>query len=537
MHLRSILPGFVRSSEASRRSKTTRLRLDSLEGRDIPSGGYFRIVSYNIASSSGAPRTGLDTILQGISNEHVNGRTEQLDAIALQEVESQATTTQDVANLLNAIYGAGVYKAGTVNGASTGSGTQGLVYNSQTLQLVGTEVTIGTATTTGQPRQALRYKLHPVGYPSTADFYLYDSHYKADSDATSQMRRQDEAVAIRADSDALGNVAILYTGDFNSYSSSETFYQTLLGAGSGQANDPVNRPGAWHNTATFVDIDTQAPANTPPAPLTGGGLDDRFDFQLNSGELNDHVGLDYVAGTYHTFGNNGSVALNGDINDATNTALPDLANRTTILDLETTVTDHLPVVADYRVVVPPAVSSVQINGGAAQRSRVASVKVDFTQIVSLPATPANAFQLIRQSDNAVVGLTASVMTDTATHVTLTFTGAVSDFGSLQDGRYTLTVLANLVSNANGSLDGNGDFTGGDNYVLASDASPAPPTHIFRFFGDLDGDGDTDAANFLSFRDVLLGILPYDPALDFDNSGSVDAADFLQFRNRYLLGSI
>src|SRR5262249_22700197 len=149
----------------------------------------------------------------------------------------------------------------------------------------------------------------------------------------------------------------------------------------------------------------------------------------------------YVAGSYHTFGNNGSVALNGDINDAGSTALPDLANRTTILDLETTVTDHLPVVADYRVVVPPSVAGGQINGGAAQRSRRRTVTVDFSKVVTLPANPANAFQLVRQSDSAAVGLTASVMTDTLTHVTLTFTGAVSDFGSLQDGRYTLTVLA------------------------------------------------------------------------------------------------
>src|SRR5262249_60190207 len=114
--------------------------------------------------------------------------------------------------------------------------------------------------------------------------------------------------------------------------------------------------------------------------------------------------------------------------------------------------------------------------------------------------------------------------NTATRVTLTFHGALSDLGSLEDGRYTLTVIASQVSNANGNLDGNGDGTAGDDYVLASDAAPNPPTNIFRFFGDLDGDGDADAANFLAFRDVFLGITPYNAALDFDGSGSVDAAD-------------
>jgi len=92
-------------------------------------------------------------------------------------------------------------------------------------------------------------------------------------------------------------------------------------------------------------------------------------------------------------------------------------------------------------------------------------------------------------------------------------------------------------NANGNLDGNCDGTGGDDFTLASASGSNPPTNIFRFFGDVDGNGDTDAANFLAFRDVFLGIAPYNSALDFDGGGSVDAADSLQFRNRYLLGSI
>src|SRR5262249_43717602 len=104
---------------------------------------------------------------------------------------------------------------------------------------------------------------------------------------------------------------------------------------------------------------------------------------------------------------------------------------------------------------PPCVAgnTVTINGGAVQRSRVTSVQVVFNQIGSLPANPATAFQLKRQSDNAVVGLTAIVSTDSATHVTLAFNGVLSDFGSLQDGRYTLTITASMVSSANGQLDG------------------------------------------------------------------------------------
>ena len=42
---------------------------------------------------------------------------------------------------------------------------------------------------------------------------------------------------------------------------------------------------------------------------------DRFDFQVSTGELFNGSGLEYLSGSYHTFGNNGSVAVNHDIND------------------------------------------------------------------------------------------------------------------------------------------------------------------------------------------------------------------------------
>ena len=41
----------------------------------------------------------------------------------------------------------------------------------------------------------------------------------------------------------------------------------------------------------------------------------------------------------------------------------------------------------------PAVSSVQVNGGAVQRSNVTSVAVTFNQVVTLPTNVASAFTL------------------------------------------------------------------------------------------------------------------------------------------------
>ena len=308
---------------------------------------HLRVAVYNVTSTGGTPRAGLGEILQAIGEETVGGRARPMDVLALQEVQRQATTTQAVVNILNGIYGPGVYARGTMDGATTGGGTQGLVYNTQTLQLLG-EARIGTASTSGQPRQALRYHLRPVGTDGSADFFVYNSHFKAINDAPSRNRRLVEAQALRADADALGPGAnVFFVGDFNMYTSNEPAYQHLLGGGDGQAFDPINRPGNWHAGSSFRDVFTQAPAINPPLGLTGGGIDDRFDFQLITDELLDSWGLDYRSGTYHTFGVNGSLPVNAAVNDPRNTALLDLPNRLEILEMLTQVSDHLPVIADY----------------------------------------------------------------------------------------------------------------------------------------------------------------------------------------------
>ena len=64
-------------------------------------------------------------------------------------------------------------------------------------------------------------------------------------------------------------------------------------------------------------------------------MDDRFDLQLVSGELLDGIGLDYVAGSYQVFGNNGTHMLGAAIG-----ADP------AVLEALMLASDHLPVVAN-----------------------------------------------------------------------------------------------------------------------------------------------------------------------------------------------
>ena len=139
--------------------------------------GQLRVVQYNVSEV----RTGLDTVLSAIGTESREGIARPIDVLTVQEQMSLTGSTQDIVNLLNGIYGAGTYARGTVTGGSTGGGRPAIIYNTQTVQLLG-ETTVGTTSSTGPARQTLRYQLRPVGYTSTADFYLYSSHYKAGQD-------------------------------------------------------------------------------------------------------------------------------------------------------------------------------------------------------------------------------------------------------------------------------------------------------------------------------------------------------------------
>ena len=257
------------------------------------------------------------------------------------------------------------------------------------------QVKIGTASTSGYPRAPLRFEFRPMGYDSNSDFYLYSSHFKAGDTATDQMRRLAESQTIRFDSDALpAGTPILYTGDFNIQSSSEGMYTTLLAPGNGQAFDPINAPGTWHNNAGFAAIHTQAPLVAPPGSLTGGGMDDRFDFQLVTGTVTDGEGMSYIGTgvpntsvapsqhSYHAFGNNGTT-YNSDINNASNTALPiseynpDIGagepSRATVLNSLATASDHLPVVADYQL---PARMGAAVDAAPARVIKDTPLSVD-----------------------------------------------------------------------------------------------------------------------------------------------------------------
>ncbi len=328
-----------------------------------------RVVSYNTATgSTSTPRTGLDTVLEAIGDEIVNGFSKPIDVLALQEQESWSTTTFNIVSDLNAIYGAGTYNYALLNGITAGAGRPGLIYNTNTVSLI-SRVAFGSVSGTEQARQTSRYQLRPVGYDSSADFYVYSNHYKSGTSTSDKNRRDHEATVLRADLDGLGQgTSAILAGDYNIQSSFENSYQTLLAAGNGQAFDPISTPGTWNNNSSLRITHTQSPATSSAFPgQVLGGVDDRFDFQLVTGELLDNEGLSYINNSYRAFGNNGSHSCCGSPITSGNGASP------TVLNALTTASDHLPVVADYQV---PAIMMASLGSIPSSVPMGASVNVD-----------------------------------------------------------------------------------------------------------------------------------------------------------------
>ncbi len=185
-------------------------------------------------------------------------------------------------------------------------------------------------------------------------------------------------------------------------------------------------------------------------------------------------------------------------------------------------------------VAPVTVASVAINGGAAQRSMVTQLTVTFSALVSFAGSPAAAFRLTRLGPGAPAGdvtlaVDLSGSTATQTVARLTFSGALTQSGSLVDGDYQLTVLAAQVSGNGAPLDGDGNGTPGGDYVLA------PSAGLYRLYGDSNGDRRVDALDLFAFAGAYgkrrgdAGYLDY---LDSNGDGAIDALDLFALAGNF-----
>ena len=437
-----------------------------------------RIVAYNIAADVDgytAARPGLDTVLEAVGQQNVNGVVQPADIIALEETTSNAATITPLATTLNTFYGATIYAASPfqateVGGSpSVGNGPNAVIYNTRTLTLL-ESVGVGTpqGATNGEYRQVARYEFQPAGGTAANAFYVYVCHMKSSSSGTTtavQAARAEEAQIVRNDSAKLpASACVLYMGDFNLDGSAEAAYQTLTATGTAQGVDPFNtspqnNTESW-DSAKYVAIATESATS----------LHYRDDIQFSSANVYGGTvsgGLRFLAGSYRNFGNNGTTGFEESVNATTNTALDNLQGSispSTALSALTTASDHLPVVADYAVDLPdpqvPAPVLTAATSASGQEGMSFSLQISATNSPTsfgasgLPAGLAvdTVSGLISGTPTAagtfVVTLSATNGTGTGT-ATLTLTVAPP--------LPTVTVVANIPSVVAGSGE-IGEFT-------------------------------------------------------------------------------
>jgi endonuclease/exonuclease/phosphatase family metal-dependent hydrolase len=481
------------------------------------SSAQLRIVNYNTATAQAtggtqtARRPHSDLILEAIGLESINGLARPIDVLLLQEQFNMGLTTQSFVDVLNDLYdpvNRTMYARSTVNGQISNTfngagGRPGLIYNTQTVQLIEeTQVgNVGTASNQ-QPRASMRYQLRPVGYNANANFYAFSSHWSA----SLASQRLAEAQAIRTSADALPlDSHVIYAGDFNITSSNVQSYQHMVSAGNSQAIDPLNKPGIWGDRQ-FIGgediryIHTQSPAADGEGipGYAESGMDDRYDFQLVTAELLDGEGLSMFPNSYHVFGNNGTHDFSGSITTGTGAAAP-------ILAALKANSDHLPVVADYQLpasmlasldAFPSLVGLGETVGIDVLVQNVANVlnanwadELDYTLSVSgsLIGGASGILAALAPADIHNVFLNTSSLGEFSGMVTVSTTsqGAAN---SLYEFPINFSVIDFLEADFN--RDGNVD-----EFDLAEWQAAYGVTAV----GDADADGDTDGRDFLIWQ--------------------------------------
>jgi hypothetical protein len=176
----------------------------------------------------------------------------------------------------------------------------------------------------------------------------------------------------------------------------------------------------------------------------------------------------------------------------------------------------------------PQVTGVTVNNNVgAQRSMVRSLEVTFNSEVNfLNGNVAAAFQVARFGGGNLGAFTATAnVVGGVTVVTLnTFGGAETQFNSLADGRYQLTVFAANVSNASGQMAANHTF-----------GQQNGPEYLTRMFGDWNGDRQVDGVDFGPFSSTFnlsSGNPAFLDAFDVNNDLTVDGFDFSNFSGRF-----
>ena len=198
------------------------------------------------------------------------------------------------------------------------------------------------------------YKLYvkdaALGQPGvdTAWIGIFAAHLKAGNGSANGAQRERATAAVMDYIDNNVQVDnILFTGDLNVYTSSESAFQNLVNYTANPSlsfNDPENQLGSWNNNSNFANVHTQSTHSSSSGCFSSGGMDDRFDFILSSDAISNNthkVSID----DYYAIGQDGSF-FNSSMNTNNNFMVPSY-----IASALYNFSDHLPVVMELEASV------------------------------------------------------------------------------------------------------------------------------------------------------------------------------------------
>jgi hypothetical protein len=188
--------------------------------------------------------------------------------------------------------------------------------------------------------------------------------------------------------------------------------------------------------------------------------------------------------------------------------------------------------------------------GAEQMSAIRYLQVTFSTAVTLDPSGNYGLKLMEVNGpafntgntNPALGrhIQASVVSAVmnaggAETVTYSFSGAGTEYGSLEDGNYSLRFNESAIQ---------GGGPGGPALSSSGDPFTTGPALFHRLFGDGNGDGKvdntpyspstptiTDNSTFMAAYRSLIGMANYRAYYDFNNDGRVDSTDYYQFLRR------
>jgi hypothetical protein len=464
--------------------------LEAVESRILLSS-TLRIVAYNIEddiNGNTTPLPGLYQVLEGIGEEKVQGNVRPIDILGLEETTNNADVQPIVTNLNSYYNGAAVYAESSYQATQDGSNTDGngpnaLVYNTSTLNLL---ASVGVVTpegaTNGVFRQPVRYEFQPVGDTgSTGIFYVYVLHTKSGTTSGDATDRGEEATIVRNDEANLPSTAsVIYMGDLNS-APPEAEFTNFESPTAKNVNGQTVTQGEGYDPANFsTSVQYYSESDTD--------LRYRDDYQLLTGNvLNDTGAINYVTGSFHNFGNNGTTPSGGSVNSGSDTALnTDLVTdggtfipaSTLYADL-TTASDHLPVVSDYTISTAagtPTIGSFVANPAAVTVGTPTTLTAS-SVVESGGSGTISSVKFYRES-NGTSGLQigSDTLVGSGTQSGTTWTISAPTTG-LAAGTYTFYAVA---------TDSNGNSSAVASTTLTVTSSSSTPIHGTLFAWNMDG---------------------------------------------------